>query len=112
MTLTLPSIIVVVRRLLCLVLFLGFAAPCFSQQTASEPDKLFTADVLKKTLFAKTDGEKKFCDYVIQKRDDGTIPTRIIYGIYRNAMTKDRNRRFFHFKTGLEIICKREGIAL
>ena len=73
---------------------------------------MFTADVLKTTLFAKTIDEKRFCDYVIQKRDDGTIPTRLLYGVYQKAVTKDRGRRFAYFKAGLELVCKREGIVL
>jgi outer membrane lipoprotein-sorting protein len=107
-----PLKIVIVRRLLCLALVLGFVAPCFAQQVPAESDKLFTAEVLKMTLFARTADEKRFCDYVIQKRDDGTIPTQIIYGVYRIAMTKDRGRRFAYFKSGLEFVCKREGITL
>ena len=99
-------------RLFCLIATLGWAIPCFAQQNTSELDKQFTADVLKKTLFAKTLEEQRFCDYVIQKRDDGTIPARLIYGAYRHAITKDRVRRFSYFKTTLEILCRREGIAL
>ena len=102
----------ILRRLFFLILVLGFTFPCFAQKDVAGTDKLFTADVLKVTLIAKTADEKKFCDYVIQKRDDGTIPSRIIYGVYRQAITKDRNRRFTYFKTGLEIVCKREGILL
>ena len=102
----------ILRQLLYFGFVLGFAAPCFAQQAVSNGDKLFTADVLKATLFAKTDDEKRFCDYVIQKRDDGTIPYRIVYGTYQKAITKDRVRRFAYFKTGLEILCKREGIVL
>ena len=100
------------RRLSCFVLIFGFAVPCFAQKNDPETNKQFTADVLKATLFAKTADEKRFCDYVIQKRDDGTIPTRFIYGVHRKAIAKDRNRRFAYFKTGLEIVCKQEGIVL
>ena len=101
-----------IRRLFCLVLVLGFAAPCLAQGNVADVDIRFTADVLKSTLFARTSEERSFCDYVIQKRDDGTIPSRLIYGVYQKALTKDRNRRFAYFKTGLEILCKREGIVL
>jgi len=112
---TTPSVplkIVILRRLFCFVLIFGFAVPCFAQKDDPETNKLFTADVLKATLVAKTADERRFCDYVIQKRDDGTIPTRLIYGVHRKALTKDRDRRFAYFKTGLEIVCKREGIVL
>ena len=100
------------HRLLCCLLLLGFAAPCPAQLKSSETDKMFTADTLKATLFAKTADEKQFCDYVIQKRDDGTIPPRLIYGVYQKAVTKDRSRRFAYFKSGLETLCKREGLLL
>jgi len=94
------------------MLVLGFAVPCFAQQQVAGSDKRLTATILKTTLYAKTDGEKAFCDYVIQKRDSGTIPTRLIYGVYQKALTKDKGRRFAYFKTGLEIMCQQEGIAL
>jgi len=68
--------------------------------------------VLKTTLFARTAEERRFCDYVIQRRDDGTIPARLIFAVYQKAMTKDRSRRFAYFRAGLEIVCKREGIVL
>jgi len=103
---------VIVRWLFCCVLVLGFASPCFAQGDMSGIDHRFTADVLKATLFARTIEERRFCDYVIQRRDNGTIPPRLIYGVYQKAMTKDRNRRFIYFKTALEIVCKREGIVL
>ena len=107
-----PLKIVILRRLICFVFVVGLAIPGFAQNDDPEANKLFTADVLKGSLFAKTVDEKRFCDYVIQKRDDGTIPTRLIYGVYRKALTQDRNRRFVYFKTALEIVCKREGIVL
>ena len=104
----------IIRRIICLALVFGFAFPCFgfTQNNDAEINKQFTADVLKTTLVAKTPDEKKFCDYVIQKRDDGTIPARLIYGVYQKAIAKERDRRFTYFKAGLEIVCKREGIVL
>ena len=101
-----------VRQLVYALLVLGFAVPCFAQQFVADSDKRLSAAILKATLYAKTDDEKRFCDYVIQKRDDGTIPTRLIYGVYQKALTKDKTRRFAYFKTGLEIMCVREGIVL
>jgi len=106
------------HRLFRFVLVLGFAAvltstaPCAAQQTVTETDKLFTADFLKMMLFARTPEEKWFCDYVIQKRDDGTIPAWIVYGVYQKAVAKERSRRFIYFRTGVETLCRREGIAL
>ena len=102
----------ILRQLFCLVLVFGFAVPGLAQNNVDDIDKRFTADVLKRELFAKTVEERGFCDYVIQKRDDGTIPPRIIYSVYQKTMAKDRNVRFTYFKTALETVCKREGIVL
>jgi hypothetical protein len=99
-----------VRRLLYALLVLSFAVPCFAQR--ADIDKLLTAEILKVTLYAKTADERRFCEYVIQKRNDGTIPSRLIYGVHQKALTKDKTRRFAYFKIGLEILCAREGIAL
>ena len=100
--------------LLQLLLFAIFwcSTTGFAQQRGTDIDKLLTADVLKTRLFAKTPEEKRFCDYVIQKRDNGTLPPKIIYAVYEKAVTKDKVRRFAYFKLGLEILCKREGIEL
>jgi len=103
---------VILRQLLFFVFLCCFAATGFAQQRGNDVDKLLTADILKARLFAKTLDEKRFCDYVIQKRDNGTIPSRLIYAVYEKAVTKDKGRRFAYFKYGLEILCKREGIAL
>jgi len=100
------------RRLFYVALVLCVAAPCFARGNDSDIDKQFTADVLKTMLYAKTAEERHYCDYVIQKRDDGTIPARLFYGAYQKAMTQEKNRRFLYFKTTLELLCKREGIAL
>jgi hypothetical protein len=102
----------ITRQLFFGAFVLGFAVPCLAQGNASDTDQRFTADVLKTTLFARTAEERRFCDYVIQRRDDGTIPARLIYAVYQKAVTKDRHRRFTYFRTGLEIVCKREGIVL
>ena len=64
------------------------------------------------TLFARTAEEQRFCVYVIERRDAGTIPPRLIYAVYRKAMQQDRGRRFAYFRTALEILCRREGIVL
>jgi hypothetical protein len=103
---------VILRHLLFFVLFGCSAAAGFAQQRGSDIDKLLTADVLKTRLFAKTPEERRFCDYVIQKRDNGTLPPRIIYAVFERAVTKDKGRRFAYFKLGLETLCRREGIAL
>ena len=107
-----PLKTITARLLLCMVFALGSVAPCLAQRDLSGADQRFTADILKTTLFARTAEDRQFCDYVIQKRDDGTIPSRLIYGVYQKAMTRDRNKRFAYFRSGLEITCKREGIVL
>ena len=107
-----PSETVFLRQSLFFLFILGFAAPCLAQRSDGETDKLFNADVLISTLFARTAEEKRFCEYVIQRRDEGTIPHRIIYGVYRKAITQERHRRFTYFRAGLEIVCQREGIVL
>jgi len=100
------------RRLFCVALVLSVAAPSFAQGNVADVDRQFTADVLKTMLYAKTAEERHYCDYVILKRDDGTIPARLFYGAYQKAVTKERNQRFIYFKTTLELLCKREGIVL
>jgi len=103
---------VILRQLLICALFCCFAAPGFAQQRGNNTDPLLTAEILKTRLFAKTPDENRFCDYIIQKRDNGTLPSRLIYAVYEKAITKDKGRRFAYFKFGLELLCKREGIAL
>lgn len=105
---------VILRWLLCSTLVLGLAACCLAQDNVfvSDKDKQFTADVLKRTLSARTVEDKQFCDYVVQKRDNGTLPSHLFYSAYQKAMTKDVNRRSLYFKTALEALCKREGIVL
>ena len=107
-----PSKTMTLRGLFCFVFILGFIVPCLAQDNVSDAGKQFTADVLKTRLFARTTEDQRFCDYVVQKRDDGMIPSKIFYVAYQKAMTKESNRRFLYFKTTLEILCEREGIAL
>ena len=99
----------ILRTLLCFVFLFGF---CSAQQKVSDTDKLLTADVLKATLFAKTPEEKKYCDDIIKKRNDGTVPQQIFYGVYQKALSKDRGRRFAYFKSGIEMVCSQRGISL
>ena len=98
--------------LVCFVLVLGCAVPCFAQQTATNTSNRLTADVLKTTLFVRTAEEGRFCDYVIQRRDAGTLPPSLLYAVYRKAMAQDRVRRFAYFRNALEIVCRQEGIVL
>lgn len=100
------------RRLFCFLIVFAGTAVSLAQEDRSRNDKDFTADLLITQLFARTTDDQEFCAYVIQKRDDGTIPTRLIYGVYRKALSKDPPARFTYFKTGLTILCKQEGIVL
>jgi len=103
---------VMLRRLFCTTLVCILIPLCSAQDNTSDTAELFTAEVLKRELFARTPEDRQFCDYVIKKRDDGTIPARIIYAVYRKAITQDKNKRFLYFKTALETLCRREGIVL
>jgi hypothetical protein len=94
------------------LLMLFLAPQGFTQTSDSESDTTLTADVLIATLYAKTDAEKEYCENIIRLRDEKKLPSRIFYGIYRKSINLEKNRRFTYFQTGLEILCKREGIIL
>lgn len=70
------------------------------------------ADVLAKNLYAKNSDEQMYCAYVVQLRDNKTLPEKIFYAVYYRAIEKEKARRFTYFRTGLEILCKREGVVL
>jgi hypothetical protein len=88
----------------------GFAQTNDTENTENNVN--LTADVLILTLYAKTNTEKEYCENIIRLRDEKILPNRIFYGVYRKATTLEPNRRFTYFQTGLEILCKREGIVL
>ncbi|MDR1964463.1 MAG: hypothetical protein LBQ50_11840 [Planctomycetaceae bacterium] len=97
--------------ILVVAMLLFFVSQGLTQNLPSDTD--LTADVLIATLYAKTDAEKKYCENIIRLRDEKILPSRIFYGIYRKSISlEEKNRRFTYFQTGLEILCKREGIAL
>ncbi|MDR2704358.1 MAG: hypothetical protein LBC02_01140 [Planctomycetaceae bacterium] len=101
------------RLLIFVGLLMFFLAPQgFTQTNDSENDTTLTADVLIATLYAKTDAEKEYCENIIRLRDEKKLPSRIFYGVYRKSINLEKNRRFTYFQTGLEILCKREGIIL
>jgi hypothetical protein len=83
-----------------------------AQTNETENDTILTADVLISTLYAKTNAEKDYCEKIIQLRDKKILPNRIFYSVYRKSVNLEKNRRFTYFQTGLEILCKREGIVL
>ncbi|MDR3198227.1 MAG: hypothetical protein LBU34_10210 [Planctomycetaceae bacterium] len=84
----------------------------FAQTNDGEGNTNLTADVLISTLYAKTNAEKEYCEKIIRLRDEEVLPNRIFYSIYRKSVTLEKNRRFTYFRTGLEILCEREGIIL
>jgi hypothetical protein len=88
------------------------ASQGFTQTNDWESNITLTADVLIATLYAKTDAEKEYCENIIRLRDEKILPNRIFYGIYRKSINLEKSRRFTYFQTGLEILCKREGIVL
>jgi hypothetical protein len=96
---------------LIFVLILLFTAGIADSRSFADAPAL-DADILAQRLYAKTGDEKAYCRYIIEQRNNGTLPENIFYGVYRRAAEKEKARRFVYFKTGLEILCKREGIVL
>ncbi|MDR2438895.1 MAG: hypothetical protein LBE12_05955 [Planctomycetaceae bacterium] len=91
----------------CFLVLQGFA-----QTNDAENNINLTADTLVSTLYAKTNAEKEYCENIVRLRDEKILPNRIFYGVYRKSVTLEKKRRFIYFQTGLEILCKREGIVL
>ena len=87
-----------------------YSVSAFAQATDAETT--LTADVLIKTLYARTAADKKFCENVIAARDAQILPNRILYAAYRYALKKDTDRRFTYFQTLLLKSCKEAGITL
>ncbi|MDR0520423.1 MAG: hypothetical protein LBH00_01070 [Planctomycetaceae bacterium] len=87
-----------------------FAQTGLVQTGSAAADVWISADILQATLAAKTPEEQNYCNYVIRLRDAGYLPPRIFYGVYKKALSKDRNRRFYYFKYALEAVCKQERI--
>ena len=90
---------------------LGLVTACGSALFANDAETTLTADVLAKTLYAKTATEKKYCESVIAARDAKILPNRILYSAYRYAMKKDKDRRFTYFQTALTKSCKEAGVV-
>lgn len=88
--------------------------PCVLGQNISVENgsAALTADVLISSLFAKTPAEKDYCVFVVAKRDEKVLPNKILYGAYRYAVNKERDRRFTYFKLSLEKLCKDKKIVL
>ena len=98
-------------QLLFLILIL-FGTSALAQVSDLESEARLTADILSAKLYAKTDSEKEYCDFVIRQRDQGNLPDRILYAAYRHAVNKEKDRRFTYFQHSLETLCKRENIVL
>ena len=108
----------IARRFRLCFAFLALVSMCggtlFAQTTdfVQNAEETLTADVLAKTLFAKTPAEEKYCENVIAARDAKILPNRILYSAYQYAMKKDRTRRFIHFQAALAQLCKDAGVTL
>ncbi|MGL4943249.1 MAG: hypothetical protein ACRC46_08655 [Thermoguttaceae bacterium] len=63
-----------------------------------------TADVLKKTLIAKTPAEEAYIDTIVAKRDAGRISAQTVSSAYRYAMKKNRDRRIVYFKSAIDAL--------
>lgn len=102
--------------LICLTstifLFCASTELCRAEQYGSTGENMLTADVLKMKLYAKTEAEKEYCDFVIRKRNEKILPDRILFGAYRRAVQEDKGRRFAYFRRALEILCKEAKIDL
>lgn len=100
------------RRFFFRLALLGVASVFSCSLFAQTAETTLTADVLAKTLFAKTPTEKKYCENVIAARDAKILPDRILYAAYRYAMKKDKDRRFMYFQIVLPQFCKEAGVTL
>jgi hypothetical protein len=112
---TLPNIFFTVLFAVIPALFLVFAQEesCCAQNAAGEyGTEQLTADVLQKSLYAKTDEENAYCVFVVEQRDKKVLSNKILYSAYRYAVVKDKDRRFSYFKYSLEKLCKNAGVVL
>jgi len=102
------------RRFLLFLVISACGNGLFAQNANStqSADTTLTADVLEKTLYARTVADKKYCEDVIAARDAKILPDRILYSAYRYAMKKDKDRRLTYFQTVLSKFCKEAGITL
>ncbi len=100
-----------IGSLLC-IFFLLCVNTGLAQTSDFEADQSLTAEVLSKTLYAKTSAEKEYCVYVIEQRNSGNLTNKVLYGAYRYAVEKEKARRFIYFKTALENLSRREGLTM
>ncbi|GHT21266.1 hypothetical protein FACS189419_01890 [Planctomycetales bacterium] len=95
------------------MLLIAAGAPAvFAQTSGFDTKNEITAAVLKKTLYAKNAAETAFCDDVIAMQDSGRLPKKILYGAYKNAVKKEKPKRFQYFQTTLSALCKSNKINL
>ncbi len=111
-----PAII----TLLLLVLVVSCARVGFAQvdaghsfaSGAASPDSTLTADVLSKSLYARTSAEIAYCEFVTRMRDEGVLPDKILYYAYKKAVQQEKSRRFAYFQTVLGLACDKQGVVL
>ncbi|GHT34806.1 hypothetical protein FACS189427_02820 [Planctomycetales bacterium] len=112
---TLPDILFAVLFAVIPALFLVFSQEetCCAQNAAGEyGNEQLTAEVLQKSLYAKTPEEEAYCAFVVAQRDKKVLPDRVLYSAYRYAVSKDKDRRFSYFKYSLEKLYKNAGVVL
>ncbi|MDR2641352.1 MAG: hypothetical protein LBC74_01005 [Planctomycetaceae bacterium] len=80
--------------------------------TGKKSEKKLTSAILQNKLYAKTDDDIAYCDFVISCYQNGTIPARVLHFAFNNALTAEQNQRFIRFQKNLEYICKHEKINL
>ncbi len=100
------------RRFFFRFVLFGLVSVFGSSLFAQNADGTLTADVLIKTLYARTAAEKQYCEDVIAARDAKILPNRILYAAYRYAVQKDKDRRFTYFQTVLTKFCKEAGVDI
>ncbi|GHT44776.1 hypothetical protein FACS189454_03040 [Planctomycetales bacterium] len=100
------------RRLLFFVLPAIVSITSTFISAAEQSTQKLTADILKKTLWAKTPSEDAYCDFVIAQRNAKMLPEKILVGVYQKSLGKDRSRRMVYFQKALESACKTQGVKL
>jgi len=111
---TLPKLLVLAAIVAVSSAILPEKICCAQTITAAEKssEERLTAEVLQKTLYAKTAEENAYCAFVIAQRDKKVLPNHILYSAYRYSVQKDKDRRFNYFNVSLEKLCKDANIVL
>ncbi len=79
---------------------------------AQDAETTLTAEVLAKTLYAVTPSEVQYCEDIINARNAGILPNKILFAAYKYAMKKEKDRRMVYFEIVIADLCKKQGIVL